>query len=871
MVKTIFATFMILSLTLPCVIHAEGPASARWIWTTSDDPAPKNRFTWFRKVFTVTEVPDEAVILFAADSNARLWINGHLLRRKVTRYFEEGITVDPVDITPYLHTGENVITVLHHNWGDITTFQRSGNAHAGLYISGELVCTDDTWRWLTAPSLIAHETQIVGVNGHPRIRYPQVVDIRRRLGDDVHKPDFDDSGWQRAVVVEDGPWPDAPAQVEIPPQREYPVAPQSVVAAGTGVHHDPFGVAPSEIAGRLRDAKLTPLPDDTRAAAGFCMDRAVTITGKAGETKYVTVDFGRPVHGYPFLEITDAREGIAIDTGYGEIPYSLYDGVAHVRPDGWINTEGVVGVGYADRIITAAGRQMVELPDERTARWLTLHLHFPSDGSVQIERLGIVKSQYPVNPVGDFSCGDEIVDRIVRLMLTHAEITMSDSYVDTPGREDGQWIEDARPRAQIAASWFGDIKLRRLLIRTVAESQGEDGNFHPFPPTNFPAYPASYDWSVQWVAALYDDYMWTGDTKYLARYRDTLVRYWDNVLLHVDDEGLWRTNRIYADIRIGVHCANDSQSSGIVTPWIIERLRWSAEMADALGDSSYAEKWRDVADRMTDAFRRHHIVPASGAIPAHVADIWGEGLDAGERGYSQAGQTVALTAGLLTPDEAAADIEYAYCGPVGAPSGNVARWNNPTYFNRALQVMSAYGFAERAVSHLIERCEPYLPGHPHNIVPLALQGANGGPLPEYWISREDLGLGEGEPNTAQPIDPTGSHGWNASPLLWMHDTLLGVRIVEPGGGVIRIAPQDGGLPYVAGHVNTPHGVVWVYWDPTARVLETTIPASVVTHVTVPDGESGHEARIISSTGRVRRTGTYEFVIESEGTYRFTVR
>ena len=862
---------MIMSVSCPCSLYAGGAGSNRWIWTASDDPAPKNRFTWFRKVITVTEVPEEAVIFFTADSNARLWVNGHLLRRKVTRYFEERITADPVDIAPYIHRGQNVIVVLHHNWGDITTFQRSSNRHAGLYISGDLVNTDDSWRWCTAPGYFAHEEQIVGVNGHPRIRYPQIVDVSCRLGEDIHNPDFDDSAWQNAIMVEDGPWPDTPLPLETPPQREYPVTPQSVVAAGTAVHDDPYGVPPSGIAGNLRDAKLTPSPEDTQAASGLCIGGGGTITGKAGESKYVTVDFGRPVHGYPFIEIAEADKGIVIDSGYGEIPYSLYDGSAHVRTDGWINTEGVVGKGYADRCITAIGRQSIEFPDERTARWLTLHMHFPLNGSVRIQRLGIVKSQYPIDPVGDFSCGDEIIDRIVRLMVTHAEITMTDSYIDTPGREDGQWIEDARPRAQIAASWFGDIRLRRLLIRIVAESQGPGGNFHPFPPSNFPAYPASYDWSVQWVAALYDDYMWTGDTEYLARYHDTLVRYWDNVLTHVDEEGLWRTNRIYADIRVGVHCADEKQSSGIVTPWIIERLRWSADMADALGDTPRAETWRSIADRMTHAFRRRHIVPASSGVPAHVADIWGDGLETDERGFSQAGQTVALTTGLMTSDEAMADIEYAFGGPDGSPLGNVTRWNNPTYFNRALQVMSAYGFTDRAVRHLIERCEPYLPGNPRNIVPLALQGANGGPLPEYWIGREDLGLGNGEPNTAQPIDPTGSHGWNASPLLWLHDTILGVRIIEPGGDVIRIAPQDGGLPYVAGHVNTPNGVVWVYWDPSSRILETAIPASVTAHVAVPAIGSGRQAGIVLSAGTVRQTDTNEFVIEGEGTYRFTVR
>jgi len=95
---------------------------------------------------------------------------------------------------------------------------------------------------------------------------------------------------------------------------------------------------------------------------------------------------------------------------------------------------------------------------------------------------------------------------------------MVDGYVDTPGREDGAWIEDARLRAEIAARWFGDSALRQLQIRLHAESQRADGGFHCFPPSNYPAYPCPYDWSVQWTAMLHDDYMWTGNTDLIVHY-----------------------------------------------------------------------------------------------------------------------------------------------------------------------------------------------------------------------------------------------------------------------------------------------------------------------------------------------------------------
>jgi len=592
------------------------------------------------------------------------------------------------------------------------------------------------------------------------------------------------------------------------------------------------------------------------------------MSGRKGETHYVTVDFGRPVHGYPSLEIMEASPGVVIDFGYCELAQSLYSGEKHVMVDGWMNPEGVVGNGYGDRYITREGSQTVEIPDERTARWLALHLRFTEDGSVAIKNAGFVKSQYPIEETGSFSCGDEWIEKIVKLCRIHAELCMSDAYIDTPGREDGQWLEDARPRAQIAASWYNDTGLRRLLIRTHAEEQGADGDLHPFAPSNYPAYPAPYDWSVQWIAMIYDEYMWTGDTDFVRKYWKNVVSYWDdNVLKLVDESGLWRTGRVLADIRVGVR-PRGNHSSGIITPWMIERLRWCVEMARAIGDNAQAEKWTRAADTMTEAFRRYHIVPAGGGVPAHVGDRFDPEHPEAERGFSQAGQTIAVYSGLLTKEEARSVVSYAFTSPQGDPPQGVFRWNNPTYCYRVLHAMAAVGLYDRAVRHLIERYAPYLPGHPANETPPALQGSMGGPLPEYWISRKDLNLRAGEINAAQPNDETGSHGWGCVPLLWLAEDLLGVRVVKPGGNEIAIAPESGGLPYVSGTVMTPKGLVRVYYDPQQWLLKTSVPAGVTARVTTPSAWMGKRISVRQAPSPARMLDERTFRVEGPGEYVF---
>ncbi len=880
-IRVIRSTVGVLALLAPAVrdsaaadssaAHSAAGAgtAARWIWARPDEPAPKNRFTYFRRVVKLDAIPKDATLRIAADSNAAMWINGHVVCRKVPRYHEPRITALPVNVGPYLRVGENVVVVRHHNWGGIITFQRTGNTRAGLWIRSPWLVSDTSWRCTTAHDIAIHDQQIVGVIGDKRIRYPQIIDGEKGFpGGSVHDPDFMDGGWDRAIEVTDGPWPEIPEDVETPPQREYAVEPLAVLAAGRLERTPPISDEPLSIAAGIRTARCIPDEDAARAAGDVLRGMPVTVSGKAGESCYITFDFGRPVHGFPFVGLEGATAGARIDFGYGELARSLYDGELHVRPDGWLNPERVVGPGYADRYITRTGPQTVDLPDERTARWLSLHIHFPTDGRVILRRVGIVKSQYPVDLAGSFSCGDERIDQIVKLYLIHAEVTMSDSYVDTPGREDGQWIEDAQPRALLAATWFGDARLRAFLLRTFGQGQGPDGDFHPFFPSNYPAYPAPYDWGVQYVAFLYDQYVWTGDKECIRRHWDTMKRYWANLLARVGDDGIWRTDRVLADIRVGVRCENGKQSSGIVTPWVIERLRWSVEMAEAIGETQQAAAWKGVCDRMTAAFRKHHLVPGAGKVPLHVADRLDPENPGKERGYSQAGQTIAVTAGLLTREEALADLQYAFPPPHGSPPSGVTRWNNPTYGYRVLRALSDVGLTERAVAHLIERYSPYLPGHPGNPTPAKLQGPYGGPLPEYWVSREDLGLRPGEKNSAQPADETGSHGWGAVPLLWLHDSLLGVRVTQPGGGAIRIAPDAGGLAYVAGHVVTPKGLVWVRWDTQSWALDVDVPQGVTAEIRIPTACAGKRIRATKTAGEAETAGDDVFRVRTGGRYSF---
>jgi hypothetical protein len=175
-------------------------------------------------------------------------------------------------------------------------------------------------------------------------------------------------------------------------------------------------------------------------------------------------------------------------------------------------------------------------------------------------------------------------------------------------------------------------------------------------------------------------------------------------------------------------------------------------MATAVGHPDVAQKWTDAANAMTQAFKRYHVVPASGGRPAYVSAVTGLARDGSWRPspvVMQAAQTVAIFTGLINASLAGPLLDYTFPSPDGSPRDGVLRWNNPSYLRRVLKALSSTNRTARAIAHLKERFSQYLPGNKANPTAPALQGPLGGPLPEYWVSRIDLGLKPGQNDNAQ--------------------------------------------------------------------------------------------------------------------------
>jgi hypothetical protein len=114
---------------LALVRCAESTAQAVFTHTIDHaaDPAPTNTFTYFRAAIKLPETRSDLFIDVAADSNAAVFVDGKLLSRKLTRYKESFITADRY-IVPKEATSHGLTTFVfrHFSWGNVETFQRTG-------------------------------------------------------------------------------------------------------------------------------------------------------------------------------------------------------------------------------------------------------------------------------------------------------------------------------------------------------------------------------------------------------------------------------------------------------------------------------------------------------------------------------------------------------------------------------------------------------------------------------------------------------------------------------------------------------------------------------------------------------------------------
>ena len=796
----------------------------------------------FRRVFELSptlERPERVPLRVSADARYLLWVNGAEVGRGPARSQPRRLRYDEYDIAALLRPGRNVIAVLVTYYGQANSFwqpaassgvmgrdaqlvleARTGDGsrarpggradESGPGAGGWLV-TDETWRARRSLAWRSPRQDGRALDGVP----VEMLDATE-LDPAWTEAGFDDSGWATAAVLKASH--DGGLGESRPPVDPY----GAMLPRGIGF---PCGerVLPVSAITQASPA-LTAMPDHPaerviahlRGAAGkSAATFPLTIARKPDTATLVTAEFGRIVAGHVELDI-DAPPGVRLDLWYQETAdFDPVTGPAQSAPRA---SASYITRGRADRYRAV---------DVSGLRKLTV-LVPPGTGEVSLTGLAVREYLYPFTGGAAFSCSDPELNRLYRAGVRTTRLNSFDAFTDCPTREQRAWVGDGVVHQMVHLVANEDWRLARNYL-TLGASPRPDGML-PMTVAGEIEHRGGYtipDWALHWLHGVWTQFRHDGDRGAALRLlpvAERVLRWYEPFL---DEHGTltdvpeWNL--------IDWASVFTSHRSALITGLWARGLVEYAQLCDWLGNAGSAAWAREHWERARTGFEGFWD-PARGSYIDHIAD--GTAMPA----MSQAAGAVAIVSGL-------------------APRHRWARIIETITDQKALVVRSWIGGADGGydMAKLVEQskgiyrvdwdtereivmAQPFFSYVVHD----AVAAAGRADLLPGLLRRWSVFLHDGYDTFGECWGwGTPVHAWSATPtkdLVWY---VLGVTPAEPGYTSVQVAPRPGNLRQLTGSVPTPHGLVRVDVDTTARTV--TVDSPVPVRFQSPGGKRDHAA------------------------------
>ena len=733
---------------------------ARWIWPADLFAPLHNVFADFVTDFEHNDDLAAAPLFVTADQSYQLWINGEYVGRGPARGYQRSWPFDEHDVAPLLRHGTNRLAARVYNPGCGTFAYRHDRA-AGLLLAagfeGGPVSGAGEWRGRIDPS---HRrlTPLLSV----QLPYAEVVDLRAT----------DEAAWPEELNVLTPPatlrWhpPETARPFGSPPWHD--VEPRGVPDLTSDVEHIENAVA-------VAAGPASPVTNDP--AADFDRDARAATWGETDcEWKAIVYDLGRPVVGTPRLTFDAASGGEVIDLLFVE----ALDGGRPVLVPG--------GARLAARLTLRPGRNEWESFHTLGFRHLAVARR---GGCSPPSRVEVRHTRYPLDVVGDFACGDDLLNRVHRASVVTQRACMTDAYVDTPWREQAQWWGDARVQFANTVHLADDARLLARGVRSLAGQQLPNGLLYGHAPT-IAHNCVLPDFNLTWLLTLRDHWWQTGSPDLFAELWPTTER----VLGYFAGEGRDEaTGLLRHDPRYWLFLDwADVHRTGVPT---LLNLWYDVALANLIPVAASADM-REIERMLTAEHAAHRE-----RMTARLLDggLWRDGL--GIESHGVHAQALAMLAGLGT--EATAGRVRSLLtddDPVEGPTPG-AFWMTHVY-----QAADAAGMGRDVVRH----------------------------LRRHWRAMAEYG------STFEGFDGTPgreslSHAWSAHPIYHLPQILGGVRQTAPMWRRVsfRPLPDMPEVDHCRTTLPTPHGRLRVEWrrDGTMADVALTVPDSVTVDVELP--------------------------------------
>lgn len=701
-------------------------------------PAPM-----LRKCISLDKPIKEAALTICGLGFYELYLNGERLTKGLLAPYisnpNDILYYDRYDVTASLREGKNALGIMLGNGhlnapgGAIWEFDKAPYRSApkvalALEIayadgSSEVIEADESFK--TAPSAILFDD----------LRCGEIVDARREtLGWAL--PDFDDTAWANAIEAVTPTGEARLCEVEPIVIRET-LKPISIKKGRISLQSEPRTNLP-----------VMPLDEPEE---GYLYDFGINtagnirlrIAGEAGQT--VTLQFGELL----------AEDGGLDQRNMKFQPHQLNHRISYT-----CKGEGIEE--YAPTFTYQGFRYCL-------VKGIT-----PAQATEDLLTYEVMNSDLRKN--GDFSCSDDIVNR---LQAATVNADLSNFYyfpTDCPHREKNGWTADAALSSeQMLFNLTPEVSFREWL-RNICAAQNAQGAFPGIVPTDSWGYEwgSGPSWDGVIVIMPYYTWLYRGDEAIVRENAHAIIRYFEYITRRADEDGLVHIG-LGDWVPIGRYADNPKTPLEVTDTLMCMNLCHKAStMFRAVGLDFQA----DVADILFARLRkaaRQHLIEADGATV---------------RGRTQTGQVLGIRYGLFEPAEKHAAFAVLM---------DVIRENDNKMdvgclgIREMFHVLAEFHRAELAYQMIVG---PEHPSYGHWIV-----SENCTALFEQFLTPDD------EPNSK-------NHHFMGDISAWFIKHLAGIKVnpYERNCNEVEISPEFlPQLDHAEGYIGLPCGQVSVRW------------------------------------------------------------
>jgi len=694
-----------------------------WIWRT-DDMIPKKQSVLFRHSFLYTgEKP--ASIDISASSRYKLYVNGSYIcsgPQKGSRFCQY---YDTLDITKWLHSGNNVIGVhVQYYPNDYYKSMTFGSgpvsvvnaSRGGLWIASDTlpITTDSRGECCVDEGYYFVEAMESKYAGDMEKR-----DGRQSIGDWM-QPEYSAAGWQKAV--------------ELCPADTHRMG---------GVLYE-WQLQPRNIP-MLFEKKIKPVGISRQTGIDFTpLLKGETVKIPPHSQIYVDLDMGELVNAYVNLPLWSSEAGSCVTLEYSESYRTVNPGGRAVKAIR--DQAGELLCGETDSYIAFAGAQTYEPFCIRTFRYLRLKI-VTEDASVVLEMPDIRLTGYPLCEEGTFRAEDPRLNQMWNISARTLRRCMLDTYVDCPYYEQMQYIMDTMIEALLTFQISRDDKLVRRAIEDFHSSQRPDGMIQCNAPASFAQIIPVF--ALYYADLLYYHYLYYGDKALLKKYLPTMMgilRYFSERIdpvtgllsgtgywSFVDWVETWRPNH-------GSPVADPDEPLYIYSHIFVYALGRTAYMLEQIGWNCAAEEYTmlrtELIQRLkqqTRAENGYYRICANEQVPCQHSQLW------------------AVLSGCATGEEAKVLMRRCMTDPQLLQCS----YSMSFYLFRAMEAAGIY-------DEITDKWKPW-----EDMMELHLT---------TWM----------EDAVSQRSD---CHGWSAIPMYDLIAVVLGLRPAKPGYQEITVCPH----------------------------------------------------------------------------------